>query len=312
MILILVPNPALDKTVVIPGFKIGQTYRARVLTQAGGKGFNVARALHTLGHDSLVVAPLGGHAGQHLRDLAHHEGLRCDGLALEPELRTCLTIVDPQADYRLTEVYEQGAPLAPSTWEHLAELVACHFAQASFLAVCGGYPSGVPDDGLYHLVQQAQAASLPALLDTYGPQLKQALELRPALVKINQYEAGSLLQREISSVQQALEAARELQQYGAHDVVITLGKLGAVGLTRQGDGFGWAAPHVTAVSAIGSGDCLLAGIAAGLESGQGLLEATRLGVAAGAANALQIGAGRLELRQVEELLPQVQALPLDS
>ncbi|MBO0778250.1 MAG: hexose kinase [Ktedonobacteraceae bacterium] len=311
MILTVVPNPALDKTVVIPGFNVGQTYRAEVLTLAGGKGFNMARALRTLGHESLVIAPLGGHAGQYLRDLAVRDGLQCDGLERGAELRTCLTIVDPQAGYRLTEVYEQGAPLEPGDWERLVELATRHFEQARFLAVCGSFPSGMPEGGLYQLVQQARVAGLPALLDTYGPQVARALELQPSLLKVNQHEAGSLLEREITTVRQALEATRELQKRGAGEVVITLGNVGAVGLTAEGKVFGWVAPQVAAVSAIGSGDCLLAGIIAGQERGERLPEATRFGIAAGAANTLQIGAGRLELRQVEELLPQVRALPLD-
>ena len=308
MILTLVPNPALDKTVVIPGFATGETYRAEPLIQAGGKGLNVARALRTLSLRSLVIAPLGGHSGQYLRDLAAQEGLECEGPELSSELRTCLTIVDPQANYRLTEVYECGDALAPGDWERLVELAAQHFARARLLAVCGSFPAGVPERGLAQLVELAHAAQLPTLLDTYGPQLPDALRLRPALLKINQHEAGALLEREIITPSQAGEAARMLQKRGVRAVVITLGKLGAVGMTEQGELFAWSAPQVAAISPVGSGDCLLAGIAAGLERGQTLVEATRLGVAIGAANALQLGAGQLDIRRVEELLPQVQPL----
>ena len=64
MIVTVVPNPSLDKTVVIPGFAVGQLYRpAQVVTLAGGKGSNFARALHTLGQQSLVVGPIGGYTG---------------------------------------------------------------------------------------------------------------------------------------------------------------------------------------------------------------------------------------------------------
>jgi len=312
MIVIVVPNPALDKTVVIPGFAVGRTYRAaEVVTLAGGKGFNFARALRTLGEPSLVVGPLGGHVGQRLLELAAQEGLECDGLAVKAEVRTCLTIIDPTAGNRLTEVYEQGISLEAREWEGLVERAASHFARATFLAVCGSFPPGTPERSLYDLLHQAKAASLPILLDTSGPQLAGALELGPALLKINQFEAGEVVGGTLATPAQALNAAADLQKRGAREVVITLGKQGAVGLTSEGRPFGWKAPAVDALCPIGSGDSLFAGIAAGLAHGQSLPGAVRMGVAAGAANTLHIGAGRLERQEVEQLLQSVKALPLD-
>lgn len=310
MLLTITPNPALDKTVVLPGFTVGQTYRAEVLTLAGGKGLNVARAARVLGQPCLALAPLGGYTGRYLRQLAHQEGLDCDGPEIAAELRTCLTIIDPQAQNRVTEVYEQSTALAAGDWERLVDMAASHFNQVHYLAICGSFPGGIPEDGLIRLITLAHAAELPVLLDTYGQQLARSLELRPTLLKINQHEGGALLEDAISTPLQASAAARELQQRGARAVVITLGNLGAVGITAEGEAFGWAAPCVAALSPIGSGDCLLAGIATGLARGKTLPEATRLGVAAGAANTLQIGAGRLNLQQVEELLQQVHPLPL--
>lgn len=308
MILTVVPNPSLDKTVVIPEFGVGRIYRADVITLAGGKGFNFARALQTLGLRSLLVGPVGGHAGQRLLDLAAADGLECDELPVNGELRTCLTIIDPNTGNRPTEVYETGAPLEPGNWDELIELTARHFSEATFLAVCGSFPPGTPPEGLYNLLRRAKVAGLPFLLDTYGPQLSGVLELDPALLKINQHEAGGIVNRTIITATEALEAAGELQQRGVREVVITLGKEGAVGRTAEGKNFGWAAPKVEAICPTGSGDSLFAGIVAGLEQRQHLPEATRLGVAAGAANALQIGAGRLELRDVERLLATIQAL----
>jgi 1-phosphofructokinase family hexose kinase len=312
MIVIVLPNPALDKTVVIPGFEVGRTYRAaEVVTLAGGKGFNFARALRTLGEPSLVVSPIGGYTGLRLLELAAQEGLACDGLEVKAEVRTCLTIIDPAAGNRLTEVYEQGISLEAGEWQGLVERAASHFARATFLAVCGSFPPDIPERSLYDLLHQAKAAGLPVLLDTSGPQLVGALELGPALLKINQFEAGEVIGRTLATPAQALDAATDLQKRGAREVVITLGKQGAVGLTSEGRPFGWRAPAVHALCPVGSGDSLFAGIAAGLAHGQSLPGAARMGVAAGAANTLHIGAGRLERQQVEQLLQSVKALPLD-
>lgn len=59
------------------------------------------------------------------------------------------------------------------------------------------------------------------------------------------------------------------------------------------------------VSAVGSGDALLAGVAAGTMRGSPLAEAVRLGVAVGAANATRVGAGLFDAALVEPLLARV-------
>lgn len=313
MIITLVPNPSLDKTVVIPNFTTGQIYRpAHVMTLAGGKGFNFARALRTLGQQCLLLAPVGGHAGQLLIELARQEGLTCERVATEAELRTCLTIIDPSAGYRTTELYEQGAPLETGAWERLLARTNQHLTRATFLAVCGSFLPETPRRGLCDLMAQANSAAVPVLLDTHGPQLAEALEFGPALLKINQFEAGELAGQPLTTPAQVIAGAFELQRRGAKTVVITLGKQGAVGLTAEGQSFAWAAPEVEALCSTGSGDCLFAGVVAGLIKGWMLPAAVRLGIAAGAANTLQIGAGRFDMEQMQRLFEDIQPLALNN
>ncbi len=309
MILSLLPNPALDKTIIIPGFQVGRTYRpAEVLYLAGGKGFNFARALKILGQAALVVAPVGGVLGQYLLELAGQEGLANDCELVKGNTRTCLTLLDPPASYNLTELYEVGTALEPDEWEQLLERTAAHFSAAQFLVINGSFPPGVSLDRLYNLIERAKASGLAVVLDTYGPQLENILELAPALVKINQFEAEEAVGQSVTTPAQAWQAARKLQERGAQQVVITLGKEGAIGLTVDGEIFGWATPKVKAVCPVGSGDSLLAGIVAGLAQNWKLSEAAKWGVAAGTANTLQIGAGCFERQQVELLFPAI--LPL--
>jgi 1-phosphofructokinase family hexose kinase len=309
MIISVVPNPALDKMIVLPDFNVGQIHRAKeVLTLAGGKGFNFARAIQTLGEPVRVIAPIGGYAGQQLLALAAQEGLAVDPQPVGADLRTCLTVIDPRADYRLTEIYEQGSSLCIDEWFSLVRRVRLASEHADMLVICGSFPPGIPDDGLATLLQQASSVGIPVLLDTHGSQLAGVLALRPTLLKINQFEAAELLGRRITTPALALEAAADLQLRGAQSVVISLGATGVVGRSINNQSFGWASPHVDAVCATGSGDCLLAGIAAGIARGQSLAEAARLGVAAGAANTLLLGAGRLNLQSVERLLLAVQVI----
>ncbi len=52
-IVAVTPNPAIDKTVLVPGFTLGNMHRPeRLIALAGGKGLNVARVVKRLGGDS--------------------------------------------------------------------------------------------------------------------------------------------------------------------------------------------------------------------------------------------------------------------
>jgi 1-phosphofructokinase family hexose kinase len=307
MILTFLPNPSLDKVFIVPGFRAGDAFHAeRVSWYAGGKGAHFGRALRTLGAQPLLVGPLGGHTGQFVAELARAEGLHSDFVWIEEHTRTGLVVFDPLSN-RVSELYEPGPQLSHAEWQRLLEMVIAHLPQAQLLAVCGSFPQGAPEDALAGLVRQAHKANVPVLLDTYGSLAKNALVSQPQVIKINLQEAADLLGRVVSNQSEAGAAAREIQERGAQAVIITLGSQGAVGVGPDGV-FAWASPSVASIFPVGSGDSFFAGLVYGLVNGMPLDQATRLGVATGAANTLEIGPGVLDKRRVDELLPQIQPL----
>ncbi len=68
MIVCVTPNPALDHTLLVPGFSTDGVFRPQqVIADAGGKGINVARAIQVLGSEARCSGFLGGHTGQQNR-----------------------------------------------------------------------------------------------------------------------------------------------------------------------------------------------------------------------------------------------------
>jgi len=63
-------NAAIDTTLTIPEpLTPGETHKAKsVLKLPGGKGINVARALHTLGVPVRVTGLVGGPAGEFIKN----------------------------------------------------------------------------------------------------------------------------------------------------------------------------------------------------------------------------------------------------
>jgi fructose-1-phosphate kinase PfkB-like protein len=72
------------------------------------------------------------------------------------------------------------------------------------------------------------------------------------------------------------------------------------------------APQVEPVSAVGSGDVLLAGYVAGVLDKRSNEDALRSAVAAGAASTLELGAGRLDPRVASQLTQDVQLTDFEA
>jgi len=298
-------NAAIDKTVVVPGFALDRIHRPESVVQLpGGKGINVARGLRTLGESACVTGWAGGHAGQFIAAGLAAEGLAAELSWCEFESRTCLSILDPQRG-TLTELYENGQAVPAAKLEELSTLFARLVQGAAFVTLSGSLPPGVPPNFYATLAQIAAAAGAPVALDCGGEALRLGLEQgHPTLIKPNQTELEALMGRTLHSPAEFRQAALETAAQYHTLVVLSLGAQGAVA-ARAGEAWLACPPRIEAVSAVGSGDCLLAGLVQGLARGMQLPEALRRGVAAGTANALTLGAGRFTSADFEHILTNV-------
>jgi 1-phosphofructokinase len=300
MLLCFTPNPAIDRVLLAPGFRRAESVRVDETREAaGGKGLNVARVARTLGLPARVCGPLAGANGRRIAALAQAEGLDARW-SWRPggESRTCMLIIDQQAPDTLV-VNERGPATSAADWQSLAHLVAAEAAQASAVAISGSLPPGVAAGHLLALLQEL-SSQRPIYLDTSGAVLAAALELPLALIKVNADELGEALGATIATLAEARAAAARVQARGPAAVIVTLGRAGAV---AAGEGGVWLAraPDVAAISAVGSGDAVLAGVAAAFAERRGLDEALRLGVACGVANTLTIGAGIVRAADITRL-----------
>ena len=290
MILCVNPNAAIDKTVIVPAFRLNEIQRPeRVLAFPGGKGCNVARALKALGEAPVVTGWVGGYAGHFIEDGLRAEQIQTDFVQTPFESRTCLSILDP-LNHTLTELYEKGDPVPDDQVREFTRHFAATISHYTAVTFSGSLPPGVPLDYYQRLIQIANSAPVPTLLDSNGEALRRGLEARPTLVKPNEREIADLIGRSLPGVDDYGQAARELAARYQILVVVSLGADGALAVKNETV---WQVrpPQLAIQSAVGSGDSTLAGIAYGLTHGFAFEEAVRYGVAAGTANALTVGAG---------------------
>jgi 1-phosphofructokinase len=309
-IVCVTPNAALDRTLLVPGYHAGRVLRAEeVVTSAGGKGINVARAAAVLGADVMCAGLLAGHTGRLTAELASREGLDSVWTWIDGETRTTVIVVDSESG-DATVINEPGPEVTAADWNRLRSNVARAARRAEGVCICGSMPPGCPDDGLTTLVEDVRSANRAVWVDTSGPALRLALECKPSGIKVNADEFGELLGRPIDDARQAMVAAREVQRSGVPHVVVTLGSDGAVMVDDRGAW--WARPpELRIVSAVGSGDAFLAGLLISLLQDQPGVHALRRATAAGSASALRASA-RLEHVDIERMRPQVRIVVLED
>jgi len=307
------PNPAIDRLYDLDRLERDAVNRPRTEVRvAGGKGVNVARAAALLGADATVVAPLAGHAGRWLAEALAAEGIAGRFAWIAGETRTCIAVHDASDD-TLTELNEAGPILDATAWTATVEALRDELAVGGvgLVTISGSLPPGAPADGLADLVAISDAAGVPVALDAGGAALMAALGRRPWLVKLNVTEVSATLGRPVGRDQASVvDAAEAIAAVTRGAVIVTRGVDGAIVRTSDGRSLEVARPEVRGPYPVGSGDAFLGGLAAATLRGEALEPAVRLAAAAAVANALLMGAGRLDASAVARLAPAIRIEPV--
>lgn len=285
MIVTVTLNPALDITYTVPCLEPGTTHRPRVFAQAGGKGVNVARTLHALGHEVRAVLPLGGPDGAVVAGELAEAGIPRTIVPISGATRRTVTVVESAPDGVATAFNEAGPELTAGEWDDLADVIAGLAAEASVLVLSGKLPVGVPDDSYAQLIKIARSCDVPVILDTEGPALLAGLAAGPTLVKPNAHELAKA-----TGLDDPELAARVLLSGGAEAVAASFGPEGLAAFTAEG---AWQAtpPSVSGGNPTGAGDAAVAALAVGLAAKTPWPERLRDAAALSAATVLSDRAG---------------------
>lgn len=275
VILTVTLNAAVDVTYEIASLHPHATHRVgRVIRRAGGKGVNVSRVLHQLGHETLVTGIAGGRAGAEIRADLDRAGIAHD-LLERGEARTTVSVVDPED---ATVFNEPGPRLSDSDWDAFLTRYDDAAAGAGVVVLSGSLPPGVPSDAYAQLCARTP---LPCLVDAGGPALLEAARAHAAVLLPNAAEL-----REATGADDPVEGARALVRAGAGAVVVSQGADGLLALTDAG---AWRAPAPERLTGnpTGAGDALAAAVAAhpGSPWPERLVEAVAWSAAAVAARA---------------------------
>jgi tagatose 6-phosphate kinase len=274
VIAVIALNPALDITHHVHGVDwAGVNRPAEVRAAPGGKGVNVARTLHALGAEVLLLGMAGGSAGDAVRSALDATGVPAVFTEIAASTRRTFAVVDSKRrDVALFN--EPGPPIGAAEY-------------ARFLATYR--------EALHGSDAVVLSGSLPAsLLDTSGDALRSGATARPELVKPNLAELEVAVGHTVCwagppNLPAVVEAAHELRAAGPEAVVVSLAEAGLLAVTEAGS---WlATPEPVAGNPTGAGDAAVAGLAHGLVLGRSWPERLRHAAALGSAAAAAPAAG---------------------
>ena len=290
-------NPAVDYVVHLNAFTPGETNRSvSEEIYFGGKGINVSIILAQLGIESTALGFVAGFTGEALEKALATGGTRTDFIRL-PDGMTRIN-VKMKGDCE-TEINASGPHIDAASLEKL--LAKLEVLQAGdTLVLAGSVPGSLPADIYEQILKKLSGKNIRFVVDATGKLLLNVLKYRPFLIKPNRAELEEICGRKLDTQEKLVEGASELKAMGAQNVLISLGKDGALLLDECGKVHTHEVLGGKPVNTVGAGDSMVAGFIAGCE--KGYEHALLMGVAAGGATACAKGLATKE--EILALLPQ--------
>ena len=299
------PNPMLSITVEALTADGGDD----IHLHAAGQGVWVARMAAELGAATTLCGFIGGECGTALRPLL--ERLPVELRLVETGAASGAYIHDRRGGERVPVSQSAGMPPSRHEVDDLFSVTCAAALDADVLALCGPYPSeALPLEIYGNLVADVKANGTPVVVDLSPPRLDSALEGRPDLVKINDWEVARYVAGPVDTPARMRAALEKLLEAGAEAAIVTRAEEAAIVL-RGDEAWELVPPRFERGAREGCGDSMMGGLAACMAAGLGWEETLRLGAAAGAANFLRHGLGSADRAVVEDLARRVELRPLD-
>ncbi len=297
-------NPSLDQHLTVDGLVVdGPNRWSRLHRYAGGKGIDVSRAIHEMGGRTIAYGFIGGTVGRAVEIFLDEEGVPFSFTPVKGETRTNFIITDSKTNHQ-TRIDAPGPYITKGEFARFERKMQRLRPSPDLIVVGGSAPPGIPNNVYYSIAIEAKSFGVRTILDADTQWLVEGIKAKPYLVKPNVREAEELLKRELPDEAAIIKAARDIVEMGIEIAVISRGKDGIIAATKD-TVLKAVPPEVKAKSAVGAGDCTIAGLALKLAGEEPLTRACRLAVALGTAAVLTPGTELARRADVEDLLPQI-------
>lgn len=277
-------NPSLDYIVHLPTLTTGTINRTEdELVLAGGKGINVSIVLNNLGINTTALGFIAGFSGDEIVRQLGEFGVSEQFIRLSTGLTRINVKV--KATSEETEINGHGPIISDDELQALYTQLDT-LQDNDILVLAGSIPSSLPSDMYELIMQRMESKNIRIIVDATKDLLTKVLPYKPFLIKPNNHELSEIFGRPLSTQDDLVAAAKELQIQGAQHVLISMAGDGAILISADGQVFTSLAPKGTLINSVGAGDSMVAGFITGYEQSNGdLQEALYWGICTGSASA---------------------------
>ena len=252
----------------------------------GGKGANQAVALSKLGVKTGMISRVGGDfLGEELLRNLERNGVDVGNVKRDDETHTglALIIVDRRGRNMIAVARGADERISPKDVDDSSEAIG----SAEFLLA----QLEVPVETVLHAIRVAHGRGVKVVLNA-APAQRLPQDIFPLIdyLIVNEVEVSTLSRSRVTDLRSAEKAGKKLIRMGVRNVVITLGRLGAM-LIKGGEvTVRVKGVKVKAVDTTGAGDAFCGAFTAFLSEGRPVEEALRLANYAAALSVTRVGA----------------------
>ncbi len=279
-------NPALDYVMNVADFSVGKIHYAESEhIYCGGKGINVSQILARLDVQSVALGFIAGFVGDKIEAELNNQGIRTDFIRLKSGNSRINVKVRSGSE---TDVNSNGPDIDRDALDELFSKLD-NLESGDVLIVSGSVPKCLPDNVYENILSRVDGKGVLTVVDASGDRLIKTLKYHPFLIKPNNDELSEIFGREITAPDEFADCAKRLQEMGAQNVLVSMGKDGSVFFCGDGNVLCADSLGGKAVNTVGAGDSMVAGFIAGYIKTADFAYALKLGTAAGSATALSEG-----------------------
>ena len=300
MIYTVTLNPSIDYVINLKSLNIGQINRVNSENiYPGGKGINVSRVLKTLGYDNVATGFISGFTGDFIINSLCELDVKSDFIKLNNGFTRINVKIKSNEE---TEINGGGPHISDEKLKELFDKLS-DLKEDDILILAGSIPSTLSDDLYEKIIKHVEDNKVKVVVDATKNLLLNVLKYNPFLIKPNNHELEEIFNVKLDNLNDITTYAKKLQEMGARNVLVSMGKDGALLITENGQVLISNAPNGRVINSVGAGDSMVAGFICGYLNSNSYEEALKLGSASGSATAFSSDLAKKEL--IYELIKEI-------
>lgn len=265
----------------------------------GGKGINVSQVLAELDLDSTAFGFLAGFTGEAIEKGLSNNRIRTDFIHLNEGFTRINIKIKSGGE---TEINGQGPDIPDAALEQLMQKLD-QIKDGDTLVLAGSIPKTCPDDIYERMLERVKDKKIMIAVDATRKLLVNSLSMHPFLIKPNRLELSEIFHKEVETEDDVKKYAGKLQEMGARNVIVSLGRKGAFLLDETGATHSCGVLKQPVINTVGAGDSMVAGFIAGYLKTGDYGYALKLGSACG--NATSFLPGLATRAKIDEVFSQL-------